>query len=76
MSDNLHNNIKTFPNPCFKTLALSGNISPLSEWKIIDISGRIILTGNFKNGKEIDISSLENGIHTIIGNGFLESLLN
>ena len=70
MSDNLHNTIKTFPNPCFKTLALSGNISPLSEWKIIDISGRIILTGNFKNGKEIDISSLENGIHTIIGNGF------
>lgn len=57
-------NLQIYPNPTTNWLFVKGNYEQI-RWSIIDISGRILLTG--KNGGErIDVSSLQAGIYHFV----------
>ncbi|MDP4210544.1 MAG: GDSL-type esterase/lipase family protein [Bacteroidota bacterium] len=63
--------IKVFPNPAFDVVnVLSDNISANTGYSISDLSGKTVLSGRLKNGRDkINISMLSAGTYTLaIGN--------
>lgn len=55
--------IKIAPNPCENFIGIVG-LSGNSEYKIIDVSGRIVLENSLTNG-QIDVSILTSGIYQL-----------
>lgn len=62
--DNLENEnqFKIYPNPTSSKINIT-NSNELLNYKITDVSGKILLEGNTKN--EIDISYLESGLYLV-----------
>lgn len=56
--------IKIAPNPCENVLEVVG-VNDFSEYKIIDVSGRIILENSLTNG-QIDVSTLSSGLYQLL----------
>ncbi len=60
-----HEEILVFPNPVNETLNIKSNNINLEfyNWKVFDISGQVIKTGNGSKDYEIDFSEIENGFY-------------
>lgn len=50
-----------YPNPATNNISLKGNQFQNAEFKIIDVSGRILLMGSIASLQRIDVSGLEVG---------------
>jgi hypothetical protein len=53
--------IRFYPNPATNNLTLQNDLSVKTVYRIYDITGRIIASGEFTSFKVVDISSLESG---------------
>lgn len=54
-----------YPNPSNDYVIVEGEFTNETTAKVVDQSGRIVLTPNVISGQPIDISSLENGVYMI-----------
>lgn len=55
--------IEVFPNPSKGLLELSGNLTQFNRVSLVDISGKLVMESRVQ--KDLDISSLENGIYIL-----------
>ncbi|MBI5538961.1 MAG: aryl-sulfate sulfotransferase [Bacteroidia bacterium] len=62
--NNKENNISVFPNPGSDKIYIKGLVTSYS-YKIYDITGKILITGNSNNEQNINISKLTDGIYFI-----------
>ena len=65
------NKLEVYPNPSkdFMNINLKNNI--ISNYEILDVSGKILLSDSFLNETQINTSNLQNGIYIIrVGNDF------
>ena len=63
--ENSANSLHVFPNPVneFININLKNNIS--SNYEILDVSGKVLLSDSFLNETQINTSNLQNGIYII-----------
>ncbi|MCC6369532.1 MAG: T9SS type A sorting domain-containing protein [Bacteroidia bacterium] len=61
----LNNALRFYPNPASTSVKLENDLSGNTAFGIYDISGRLILAGEFTGSKTIDISKLEAGTYLI-----------
>lgn len=59
------NALRFYPNPANNSLVLVNETATLTSYKLIDISGRVILCGDFSANKTIDISTINSGVYFI-----------
>ncbi len=65
LEDNTLSAVSVYPNPTDGKLTLSG-LSEETAFKVISISGQVVLNGNVSNTADtIDLSRFENGIYVI-----------
>jgi hypothetical protein len=58
--------IQLYPNPAVDLLTIEGSTNFLPEtYKITDLSGKLITSGNFNSGNAISLYDIENGIYLI-----------
>ncbi len=67
------NQFEVFPNPTDEELTIIG-LDYGSGFKIIDVSGRIVLHGVYEDQLPIDISYLESGIYLIESEGITQKI--
>lgn len=61
---------KLYPNPTSEKLTIELNHLGTAQWQVVDVSGRIILSGQIDTSESelIDVSSLNAGIYNIVLN--------
>lgn len=60
----IEKSIKIAPNPCENVLEIVG-VNEFSQYKIIDVSGRIVIENSLTNG-QIDVSTLSSGLYQLL----------
>ena len=62
--------LKIYPNPTSEKLTIELNRVGTAMWQVIDVSGRMILSGQIDSNKSesIDVSSLHPGIYNLVLN--------
>lgn len=71
-------NFSLFPNPTKESLIINSFTSNSGQYTIVNLLGETIMSGNFDNGKSIDISALTGGVYcvnVIDGNSITSSKL-
>jgi len=61
----LNSTVRFYPNPASNSVKLENDLSGNTAFGIYDISGRLILAGEFTGSKTIDISKLQAGTYLI-----------
>ncbi len=64
IKEHLLPNVFIYPNPASKVLFVKGNI-PFRSFKIHDISGKLIISGNLENKNKIHINRLPEGMYFV-----------
>lgn len=74
--DRRKDDFKVYPNPAFDKLTLELAKAGIADWQIIDISGRMVLTGRIDASisQHIDISSLNDGVYNVVLNSDYRSI--
>lgn len=62
---NLNTNTILYPNPATNYLAVKSETITIFEYEILDINGKILLSGTSQNMEQINISPLQNGFYFI-----------
>jgi len=67
---NANNNLRAYPNPATTQITIdwNGAVSGMT-YEIVDVSGRLVLTGKLNQTQQIDISNLRSGMYVIKTNG-------
>jgi hypothetical protein len=59
------NNTKVYPNPASDFINIGTKVNEVSTYRLIDVSGKEMLTGFVNNNGRIDVSSLQKGIYLL-----------
>ena len=60
-----------FSNPVNNLININLKNNIISNYEILDVSGKILLSGSFLNETQINTSNLQNGIYIIkVGNDY------
>ncbi|MFN2428739.1 MAG: T9SS type A sorting domain-containing protein [Cryomorphaceae bacterium] len=59
-----------FPNPAIDKIQVDGNIRQNAVYRISDITGKIVLSGNYNSSSTIDLSALSPGVYVIGLDGY------
>lgn len=59
-----HNSLQIFPNPAHSSITLT-HINRLTDYAILDLTGRILKQGNTQTSSRISIDDLANGIYLV-----------
>ena len=62
---NLLASVRFYPNPAYNSLVLVNTSNTLTSFQVIDLSGRVILGGEFTSNKTLDVSSINKGIYFV-----------
>ena len=69
--ENQMNSIELFPNPANNLININLKNNIFSNYEVLDISGKVLLSDSFLNETQINSSNLKNGIYIIrVGNDF------
>ena len=69
--ENSANKLHVFPNPVNNLININLKNNIISNYEILDVSGKILLSGSFLNETQINTSNLQNGIYIIkVGNDY------
>ena len=62
--------LKLYPNPACDKLTIELSKAGIAEWHVIDVSGRMVLSGRIdtNNSESIDVSSLKSGVYNVVLN--------
>ena len=70
LNDDSYCNAVFFPNPTSDFLSFN-NISIESTYQILDVNGKLLLTGKLEKGQKIDVRSIHSGFYMLqLENGF------
>ncbi|MCC6369534.1 MAG: T9SS type A sorting domain-containing protein [Bacteroidia bacterium] len=61
----LNNSLRFYPNPASKMITLQNDLSSNTTYRIMDISGRVVMSGEFQNTKTVDVSKLAAGTYFV-----------
>ncbi|MCC6369533.1 MAG: T9SS type A sorting domain-containing protein [Bacteroidia bacterium] len=61
----LNSTVRFYPNPASKILSLQNDLSTNTTYRIMDISGRVVMSGEFQNTKTVDVSKLAAGTYLL-----------
>ena len=61
----LANTVHFYPNPASNNILIKNNVNTITTYKLIDLTGRTILVGEFTLTKTIDISAINKGVYFI-----------
>ncbi len=63
-------NFTLYPNPANDQISITSKVANNGDYKIVNLIGETVLSGDFENGQPIDISKLSKGIYCItVSNG-------
>lgn len=57
--------VQVFPNPASESIKLSSTIPGQKQFRVLDISGKLIQAGSFTNVRNIDVAAYKNGMYFI-----------
>jgi hypothetical protein len=63
---NLANAISIYPNPAKGNFVLETSVSEKQQMQIIDVNGKVILSSTINGTTTVDVSSLSEGIYTVM----------
>lgn len=72
VNESFSGDLKIFPNPCKNFLNIS-NITQ-GEYKVVDLNGRVVLSGVFEEVNQLDVSDLVRGVYLITITGLENQL--
>ena len=60
-----HNSFMIFPNPANDRLIIGPNDNSSYQYRILDLTGRILISGDSNGESPVDVSSLNNGVYFV-----------
>ena len=65
IEENNFTELKLYPNPAKNSINIFIDNSHLSDYVLIDFSGKVLLTGQFLNSFKLDLSSFKEGVYLL-----------
>lgn len=59
----MSNHSKIYPNPARDLIKIETNVEELSEYRLVNISGKEMISGTVNNNESLNVSSLDKGIY-------------
>lgn len=67
--ENANNTLRVYPNPANTQVTINWHGVAGQSYEIVDVSGRLVLTGKLNQTQQIDLSNLSAGMYVIKANG-------
>lgn len=61
----LFNTVRFYPNPANNSITLRNDLNTKTSYRLFDLTGRMILSGEFTSTKNLDVSAINKGIYII-----------